>query len=427
MEAKSTVIDTRKLFLFNLHHFVKYLFTGEVLPVLLLLSSVFILIPINILFFIFINLITIPMVYKFAFDVLADTARGNMAPTVRQNYLVSNVIVIKVAIVALLTEGLHFWLLSQKVESSYVMAYIVFSTFLIPAIYMILALTNSLLAALNPMILFKLIKTALISYALFVGFWVLSQLVYEFVLNPFLFHYLPSFIDGMVSSFVKYALLILNFHIMGYIIFQNRNEIDLEGIGFDRVDDDQIIIEVDPINPVYERIKNIMDDAPQQALSMVLELQKEGDHSAELQQLYHRALKRKLYSPNNVEFAKMIHDRITKKQLKRAYDDVVERLGADKDYVEEKPEDIRLLIEHAIEVNKKQYIPHLLKDFHLKYPYHADIVPNYFSLAKILYDDRNSRDKSRELLQSLVAKYPRDKYIAEVKAWLQGVDLIAKK
>jgi hypothetical protein len=367
------------------------------------------------------------MVYKFAFDVLADTARGNMSPTVRQNYLVSNVIVIKVAIIALLTEGLHFWLLSQKVETSYVLAYIVFSTFLIPAIYMILALTNSLISALNPVTLFKIIKISLVSYALFVGFWVLSQLAYEFVLNPFLFHYLPSFIDGMVSSFVKYALLILNFHIMGYIIFQNRNEIDLEGIGFDRVDDDQVIIEVETVNPVYERIKNILDDDPEHALSMVMELQTEGDHSAELQGLYHQALKRKLYSPNNVEFAKIIHGRISKKQLKRAYDDVVEHLVAGKDYVEEKPEDIRLLVEHAIEANKKQYIPHLLKEFHLKYPYHADIVPNYFSLAKILYEDRSSRDKSRELLQSLVTKYPADKYIPEVKAWLKGVDLIANK
>ncbi|MBL4661529.1 MAG: hypothetical protein JKY19_14315 [Alcanivoracaceae bacterium] len=427
MVNKEITINTQKLFIFNFPHFIKYLFGGQVLPMLLLFSLSFIFLPFSPLAFLFINLIIIMMVYKFAFDVLADTARGHMSPEVRQNYLVTNAIAVKVAIIALLIEGTLMWL-KAKGYNDYRFVFIVFSTFMIPAIYMSLALTNSLLKALNPMTIIKIIKTTFLSYLLFVLFWMATISLHEIIISPFVFYHLPVFLDGIVSAFVEYAFLILNFHIMGYIIFQNRRVFDLEGLGFERVENDEITIQTVVVNPIYERIKRLLaDDEAQLALSMAVELQKNGDTSLELQDLYKTAMQQKLYSPTNLDIANKVHNRLNNQQTSKAFNIVIEHLDAGKDYVEESPADIKQLIEHAVQINKTDYIATLVNGFHKKYPYHADVVPNYFLLAKVLYNDRDTRGKSKELLVGLVSRHPQDKCIPEIKAWLKGLELMSKK
>jgi hypothetical protein len=428
MENKSRSIDTRKLFLLNLPHFIKYVFSGQVLPVVGLLSLAFLIIPINILFFVFVNIAIIPMVYKFAFDVLADTARGNMSPHVRANYLVSNVIIIKVIVVALLIEGTLFMIRNKGVDKDYIFAFIVFSTFIIPAIYMVLALTNSLVSALNPLVLFQVVKTTFFSYFIFVLFWASIRIVFEFFINPLIYYYLPTFVNGVASTYINYTLLVLNFHIMGYILFQHRRDFDLEDLGFESIEDDTIEVQTVITNPIHERIKMLLaDDEAQLALAMVIELQKEGDRSSDLQDLYKKAMDMKLYSPSNLDIAHKVHDRLNKNQISRAFNTVIDHIESGKDYVEISPEDIKKLVQHAIQIDKTQYTARLIKDFHVKYPYHADIVPNYFLLAKILYNDRATRDKSKELLAGLIQKYPKDPCMKEIKQWYQGVELMSQK
>lgn len=424
---KEVRIDTSKLFLFNLPHFIKYLFSWEVLPMIGIFSLAFILMPFSTLVYVFLNLIIIMMVYKFAFDVLADTARGHMRPAIRHNYLVTNAIAVKVALLALLIEGSLMWMNHNGYDGQEKYYFLMIAAFLTPAIYMILALTNSLYMALNPLIIFKVIRTAHLSYFLFVGFWLATISLHEVIINPFVFNYFPIFLNGIVSSFIEYSFLILNFQIMGYIIFQNRDAFELESIGFGVVTDDNVVIEKIVVNPIYDRMKMLLaDDQAELALAMAIELKKDGDHSAELEGLYKKAMQRKLYNPSNVDIANKIHRRIKNQQISQAFNMLIEHLDEGKDFVEESPEDISPLVKHAAQINKPQYIAPLLKEYHVKYPYHCDIVPNYFILAKILYDDRATRDKSKELLKGLISKYPGDKHMTEIKSWYKGVELMSK-
>ena len=428
MLIEDRIVDTKKNFLLNIHHFVRYLLGWQILPMLGLFSLSFIFLPFSTLLYAFLTLIILMMVYKLAFDVLVDTARGSMSSTLRQNYLVTNAVAVKVLIVALLIELALIGIKHQGYGDNYRFYFIVFSTFITPAIYMSLALTNSLLVALNPYNLFKVIKTTFFSYILFVVFWVSTIQLHEVIINPLLFNEFPVFINGIVSVFIEYALLILNFQIMGYIIFQNRHEFDLVGLGFDEFTDDDIIIETVVINPIYHRIQNLLaDDEAQQALSMIVELQTNGDKSSELNDMYLQAMEMKLYTPTNLEVASKIHQWLLNQENKRAFDKVVEHIDAGKDYVETVPEDVNQLITYAVEINKTRYVEILVSGFRENYPYHADIVPNYFILAKVLYNDKTTRHQSKELLQELVNKYPLDQNISEVKAWLKGVMMLLNK
>ena len=425
MLIEDRIVDTKKNFLLNIHHFVRYLFGWQILPMLGLFSLAFIFLPFSTLIYIFLTPIILMMVYKLAFDVLVDTARGNMSSTLRQNYLVTNAVAVKVLIVALLIELTLILIERQGYAEDYRFYFVVFSTFITPAIYMSLALTNSLIVALNPINIFKVIKTTFISYFIFVVFWVLTIQIHEIIINPFLYDEAPKFINGIVSMFIEFSLLILNFQIMGYMIFQNRHAFDLVGMGFDEVSHDEIIIQTIVTNPIYERVKNLLaDDEPQQALSIIVELQTNGDTSAELQDLYLQAMEMKLYTPTNIDVANKIHQRLKQKKVKIAFDLFVEHIEAGKEYIESSPEDINQLIVYSIQINNTQYVDLLVADYHKKYPYHADIVPNYFILAKVLYNTKSKRQESREVLINLIENYPHDKLIPEVKSWLQGLELM---
>ena len=424
MVNKPKVFNTKKLFIFNLAYFFRFLIGEQVLPVLVVLSLSFI---VTALFPPFYFLI-LALVYKFAFDVLYDMAQGNMKTLVSHNYLVTNMIVLKVVLVGVLIEGVKIWFDYSVLNYNYKLLYIVLSTFVTPAIYMVLALTNSLFSALNPIILLKVIKTDFITYSVFVLFWFSTQILVDLVINPLAYYYITDFINGIVASFFTFSILILNFRIMGYIIFQNRTAFNLETLGFNKIDGDEIIIQTDVDNPVHQRIKHLIaDDEPGQALAMILELQKDGDSSLELQRLYKLAMDRKLYSASNKDTAQKIHRRLKQKQFRNAFKILTDHLETGEVYVEESAADINQLVEYAMQSGNNKYIARLVKDFHTKYPYHPDIVTNYFILAKSLYNNRETRKDCKKILQGLINKYPQDKSIMEIQSWLKGLELMTKK
>lgn len=430
MVIEDRFIDTKKIFLLNLHFFIRYIFGWQIFPILAIYSIAFIFLPISPLIFGFLSIIIMMMVYKLAFDVFADMAQGDMSPNVRQNYLVTNEVAVKVLIIALLLKLALFVINQLGYNEDFRLYFIICSTFITPAIYMILALTNSLSVALNPYNIFKVIKITFISYVLFVIFWVVTIQLHEVVINPFAFESLPVFLSGIFSSFIEFAFLILNFQIMGYIVFQNRKEFDLEGMGLKKYkyDDIETDVEIATENPIYSRIKMLLaGDEVQQALSIVVELQKEGDSSGELQELYKKAMQLRLQSPTNDDVARQVHLDIKNNKVSTAFKKIVAYLDDGHSFTEEVPEDVKPLILYLMPLNKVKYIDILLHGFHDKYPNHVDVVPNYFLLAKALYNDKASRIRSRELLIFLIEKYPNDQSINEVKAWLKGLELLLKK
>jgi len=295
---------------------------------------------------------------------------------------------------------------------------------------MSLAITDSLPRAMNPLVLFKIIKTAYIHYFIFVLFWVASNYLLEHLISPLAFDLLPVFINGIIVSFIKYSLLLINFQIMGYILYQHRREFDLHQIaGFYPLDEVYIKAEVEKeINPYHERVKALLlDDDVDLAISMIVELQHSGDHSSDLEKLHKKALRKKSEESNPYQISQKIHLQIEKKQYKRAFDKVVEILESEKPFVEYSAEDINPLLQHALIVNKLEYIPQLVDDFEEKYPNHPDIVANYFILAKDIYRVRENRGQSKSIIERLIKNYPNDAMMPELKAWYQGMKLIEKK
>ena len=430
MDKKVFKLNTKKSFLLNLPHFVKYSISGQVFISVLLCTIFSVSVEYSQLtqvVSLIANFLALAFIYKLAFDVMADVARGNMSPFVKKNFLVADEVIIKVVFISLMIEMIAFMIIEKGYGYDTKLIFIAVTIFLMPAIYMLIALTDSLLIAFNPLKLMKVISFSVTQYFLFVIFQILLKFILEAVIKPSAIDYLPPYVEQIVFISFKYVLLIINFQIMGYLIFQNRFKFHLEDIGFKIIKNDDLQVEYTNIVAAHENIKkHLLDDEPDRALSIAIELMSNGDKSQELQDLHAKALKQKIYTPNNLDISDRVHKHLNNRNPRKAYSIVIEHIKSDKIFLEKSAFDISRLIQFAIISNQTKYIAFLLKDFHIKYPYHEDIVLNYFELAKVLYKDRKTRKKSKIILQFLIDKYPNDRSLPEIKAWYKGLKLIAR-
>lgn len=426
-------IDDNKLFIFNLFHFIRYLLSKEILPFVAVFSLFFVLLPLSTLVFAFVNIIILMMVYKLAFDVLAAVAKGDMWPEIKQNYLVTNAIAVKVLIVAIIIEVLLFAMKKYGFDEVQRFYFIAFSAFVTPAIYMSLALTNSLLVALNPLVIHKVISNTVESYFIFVVFWLSTIYLHEQLLNPFLFKFVPPFIDFIISAFVEFSLLILNFYILGYILFQNKFKLvfithHVDTTLVKQVSDFEADVD-ESQNPVYARIKRLIkEDEIDTALAIIKELYDNGDETFELKALYDEAMRMHYFSEKDRHLPEVrIHKYLQKNNIYKAFSILQDLYLDQKTYQEKHPEDVYSLAKYAKQSNKPQVVKQLIKNFKMKYPNHPHVVNNYFLLAQVMYEDRSQRKLVKGILQDLIKKYPYHELIPEIKSWLHGMKLMNKK
>ncbi len=375
-----------------------------------------------------INSLALAFVYKLAFDVMSDAARGNMSPFVTRNFLVADEVIIKVVFISLMIEMIAYLLIEKGHSSDVKLVFLVATTFALPSVYMLIALTDSLLIALNPAKFLKVISISFIQYLLLVIFWVAVKGIYESVIQPFMILYLPIYLEQMVFLFIKYALLIINFQIMGYLIFQNRYKYHLEDLGFKEVVNDDVLVKYDNIVPAHENIKEYLkNDEPERALSVANELMENGDFSQVLKALQKEAEVQSKYTPTNVDISDRVNKYLNNNNPRKAYHIAINHIELGNLYLEKSPFDISRLIRFAVQSNQTKYIKLFLKNFHIKYPYHEDIVLNYFQWAKVLYKERKTRHQAKEIIQFMADNYPNDRTLPEVLGWYKGFKLMANK
>lgn len=423
-------IDENKLFIYNLLHIFKYVFSAEILPFLATFSFLYLLMPFSVLIFLFFKVIILMMAYKLAFDVLAGVSKGELYPKIQQNYLVSNGIAVKVFVIVIFIESVLFTMKKYGFDENQRFYFQAFATFVTPAIYMSLALTNSLITALNPLVIHKVIINSVQSYFIFVAFWLSNIYLLDKILEPFMVKYLNSFIGIVLYPFIQFSLLIVNFYILGYMLYQYRFKLsfithNVVGDEINKVSKQNEKIE----NPIYSRIKRLIkDDEYESALEIIKELNQSGDETFELKELYDEAMRMHYFSENDRHLPEVKINRYLKKGHKnKAFSILIELLNKGLSFEPKQAEDIYELAKYAKQSNKPEIVKKLIKNFNLKYPDHPHIVNNYFLLVQVLYEDRNQRKKAKGILQALIKKNPDHPLSSEMQSWLNGMHLMNKK
>lgn len=423
---KNKGADTKKFFLKNLPKFLAYVNSKQILPMVLLLGGgyVFTLLPSLLgpiaLFVLY------ALAFKLAVDVLVETANGNMLPGDYQSSFEAKNILIQFVIVGLLQTGMLIWLKYFVLDSLLIITYIIVSTFITPAVFMVLSITSSLSSALNPLIIIKLIKPWFFTYLIFVVFWLFEEMLLTFIIDPFTAK-LPSLFGGVVSHLIKFYVLILNFHIMGFLIFQHRHSFGFDA-KIDRNSDslDSLSREEPNENPIYVRIKSLiaMGDF-NQAKAIIAEMRKESDTSEELSKI-ENLLRDKLGQKEikHRSNAEKIHQFIKENRPGKAFQVYQQMLLNQEKFNAIDATDITNLVHSAYQAQRFSQVVNLLKFFHNKYPNHEDIVPNYFLMVQVLFQNEKTKEQAKTLLDKLIKKYPNHKLIPQLESWRKGIKLM---
>lgn len=423
-----TQTNQEKFFLNNLFQFVIYVLNPRFLIVmagLIGLGSIILIAPFA---GVLLNLLVMAVSFKFAVDILLTTSEGSFDPEdvsfSSENYSV----VIQIIVIGIVIDYLSDYAFSTS--NSAVSLLIIYGIqFIMPAIYMVLAYSGSLLEALNPITLIRFIKPWFVTYVIFSLFYLLTiyletQGIISVMMNAVSFK-----VMYIVSVFIMIFFLFLNFHIMGFLIYQNFNEDDdTDGVVLTATDSSDTnnhqTNSATNANPIYARIeKLIKTQTTVEALAIINELQKDGDDSAELQSYKQQAL---VIEQNKAEvpIGEQIHTLIKQNKVGTAFKLLEEIYTNNETYFEACESDLGTLAKHAFSSQKFPLVIKLLNGFHKTYPNSQELVPNYYLIAQVLYKNPKTQSKALAILNGMIKKYPNHEKIPELKSWAKGIELM---
>lgn len=422
---------TDKFFLKNLFSFTVYVLNPRfliIMAVLIGLGSLFIFIP---FVTIFLNLLVMAVSFKFAVDILLTTAAGSFEPDEVSFSENEYVIVIQIIAVGIILNYLTDYAIS--VNNNALTYFVIYAIqFIMPAIYMVLAYSGSIIEALNPVTLIRFIKPWFFTYAVFSLFYVLTIYLETQGILALIYNFVSIKVFYFLSAFLMLFFLFLNFHIMGFLIFQNFNQVeenvddnfnDLNETNSKDNQPDSSVYD----NPIYSRIQNLIEsETTTEALAIINELQKDGDKSAELE-AYKNQISKILENKVKVPLNQQIHTLIEQRKITTAFK-IFEKMHLDKTpYVEVSESDLGMLAQHAFNSEKYTLVIKLLNGFNKKYPTSNDIVPNFYLIAQVLYKNPKTKSKALIILKGLIKKYPNHALNNELKSWAKGIELMDKK
>ena len=426
----STQINSEKFFLTNLLGFLIYVLNPRFLLIiagLIGLGSIIFIAPFT---GALLNLLIFAMSFKFAVDILLTASEGSFEP--KDVYFSGKdyTVVVQMIVIGIILDYLTDYAASSN-NSLFYYLIIYGLQFIMPAIYMVLAYSGSLLEALNPMTLIRFIKPWFVTYVIFSLFYLFTvylefQGIYSVLMNVASFKAMY-----VLSAFISIFFLFLNFNIMGFLIYQNfdieddSTEVRTTGSKLSEHPDQQDNKPTNA-NPIYARIQNLIEtQTTAEAIAIINELQKDGDNSAELLDYKQQVLmivKNKIEVPINEK----IHNYIVQNKVGTAFR-LLEEIYANKEsYLEASESDLGILAKHAFSSEKFPLVIKLLNGFNKNYPNSQEVVTNYYLIAQVLYKNPKTQGKALAILNGLIKKYPNHAKIPEIKSWAKGIELMQK-
>ena len=368
----------------------------------------------------FLDLFVWAALFKYSFEVLRWSANGRAeAPQI--SFTVSDQIAAYAVLLLLLIEVLLFAIgglfgfLTALALGLVLMA-------AVPAMVIILALEEGMVRALNPLALVQLAQRIGRPYLLLVGFFCATLIVQSVVAIP-LGAILPGFIATFVIACVVDYLMIANFHLIGAIIYEHRDELGYAG----HLELHEEMRAGDLGGPVIAAARTraasgdaagaaalLRDElrAKPEVVSMHVEYRhwlRECDDKAEL-------------VAHGKRFVPLL---LESDQEARAVDIARECQLLDPTFALERAEDVTRVAAAAAAAGQTQVALSLLGGFHKRFRGHADVVGNYLLAARLLAERMNKEMPARALLQQVKLEFLNDPRIGEVDTYIAFLDRLA--
>ncbi len=292
----------------------------------------------------------------------------------------------------------------------------------LPAMMMILALEEGLVRALNPfawlLVAARIGRPYLILAGMFIG-----ALFMQSIVALLLAQAVPNVVAVPLAYFVVGYLMIANFHLIGCVIHDHRDELGYGGH-----------LELQDETPHTDKSRAILDAARARAAGGDVRgaatlLREELVAHADLLPVHDEYRHWLRQDGDKTELAahgkKYIPVLLAQNQERRAIDVARECQLLDPAFAIDKAEDVTRLAHAAADAGQTQIALGLLAGFHKRFRNHPDIGRNYLLAAKLWAERMNREMQARAMLNQIKLTLPEDPVIPQVDAYLAFLDKLA--
>jgi len=359
--------------------------------------------------------------FKYAFEVLRWSANGReQAPEI--SFTVGDGVA-RFAMLMLVLSEVAIIMLAYIYGTGAAFVLGVALMFAMPAAITILAVDENMAGALNPLAWIAMAMRLRGTYLVLVGVFCAALFVQSIVAAA-LASVLPGFLVTPLVFFVVNYLMIANFHLIGWVIHENADELgysghlELHALPADAGPDERIIDAArrraaDGDVPGAAALLRDEIAVRPEALPLHAELRHWLNESDEKTELVGHG---RSYIPQLLAF----------NQDHGALEVARECLAIDPTFTLDKPEDVTRLATAAAAAGRSQLALQLLTGFHKRFRNHPDIARNYLLAAKIMAERLNKEMQARALLEQIRIVLPKDPLIPEVDAYVAFLDKLAK-
>ena len=343
----------------------------------------------------------------YCFGVLERTARGHLLPaqltssdrTGRDPRPFQQVVLVIVFV--LLVGAAAIWIGPRAAQAALLVA-----SLILPAAIMVLALEESLLAALNPLRIVSTIAGIGLPYlALCVFLFLLLQS--SSLLANGLARVLPFWVSAPLANMVSMYFLVSVYYLMGYALYQNHRSLGID-VYVDPATARRALAgqgaEADVLDPETQAL--IADGNLEEAARRIeLRLRRDWDND-KLHDRYHKLL---LLLGKPVLLERHVNGYVGKlineKKHGRAVDIYEAARKSHPELALTGPSLLLPLATQAFELRRDATALHLLDGFDKKFPGHEDTPAVYMLAGRILLERRNQYAQAEQVFRGLVRKF----------------------
>ncbi|HIJ78693.1 MAG: tetratricopeptide repeat protein [Desulfobulbaceae bacterium] len=404
----------------RLPQFFLYPFKGHALFLIIAMAAVGIFLGNSILFLLFSTVILI----KYSYAALTSTAQGRLSPPELGGEMINADIspAFKQLGLIAINAFLFFWI-AQSLGQAPALIFLLLAVLGIPAMIMILACSNSVLKAINPLVFVPVIWRVGWPYLLMYFFLILlygapSALAY------YLFKLLPDFLARFLTMAGQQYYTIMCYNLMGYVLLQYH-----EVLGY-QVNYEDFVSQLPvtkkgcaanndkPLTEVDILIKEGKFDEALAALQRELQ---QNSQDKELAGRYYKLLKAGGKQQELINFApdylKILLAANDKKTIRQVYKECLKLNG-------KLPLPAEALYHIAATLNKEGDPQSSLAAYlriTKEHPKHELLPDSYFHIAKLLNERLGKPEQAREILTVLIRKFTNHDIGRAAKAYTEGL------
>lgn len=299
-------------------------------------------------------------------------------------------------------------------------AFVSFMLFLLclPASVMILAVSNSMAQAMDPRLLWHLMRAVGWPY---LALWFFLSFLSSGSASAFsmLLPILPQWLWLPAMTFLTMYFTLIMFNMMGYVLYEYHDRLGLE-VQVDFDDNEEKIVDGEALDPRFEELTDhLLAGRLDAALRMLQEDRAAAPNSlAANERLFKLLLAGDDFTAKLDQGRRLIAVQLEQGQARAAANTFLQCRTLLPEFQMEQPRHLLLLGEALRGAGDFEAALSCLREFHRCHSHHGDMPKVVFLSARILSENLHEDGRARQVLQGFLNHFPQDPLADEVKRYL---------